>query len=252
MRVLIVLCLAAVLATMVEARSEEGIVYPFSIDTILSECRIPSAIAGETMSQGIPTLPLVPGANDEVWLPPAIPFAAPSGTADVPWLRQELERFRDGEFDTIQFETQPLPGDPIGDPTFVIEGSGRFPPVDTTNRTKEQLAALGYSQAQQDIICDWFNRISFTNCDDAINEVAELPPYYYPRFFVSGRCSGSDCSLPRGQNCLPSPRNTVLLPVLRWDCCWDYEGAVWRWACGWRRVNIQIVTQCYCACRPVF
>ena len=246
------LCLVAVLATMVVARSEQGIVYPFSIETVLSDCRIPSAIAGETVSQGIPTLPLVPGANDEVWLPPAIPFVAPSGTADVAWLRQELERFRDGIFTTIQFETRPLPGDPIGDPFLVIEGSGPMEFSDTRNMTKELLEGSPYSQAQRDIICDWLERISYTNCDDAIFEVAELPPYYYPRFFVGGRCSGSDCSLPRGQSCLPSTRNTILLPVLRWDCCWDYEGAVWQWACGWRRVNIQIVTQCYCACRPVF
>jgi len=252
MRVLIVLCLAAVVATIVEARFPQGIVYPFSINAILSECRIPSDTPGETISQPIPTLPLVPRANNEVWLPPEIPFAPPSGTADVAWLRQELRRFSAGEFDTIQFEKPPERGDRIGDPTLVIEGSAIFDVPNPANETKQQLAGLGFTQAQQDTICDWFDRISFPNCDDAINEVAELPPYYYPRFFVGGRCSGNDCSLPRGQSCLPSTRNTVALPVLRWDCCWDYEGAVWRWACGWRRVNVQIVTQCYCACRPVF
>ena len=261
MKVLVVLCLTAMVATMVEARYPQGIVYPFPIDNNLI-CRNPSDISGETVEQATPTLGLVPRRNDEVWLPPEIPFAAPSGTIDVVWLRQLLPEFNNGDYNTIQFERPPRPGDPpIGDPERVIEegDQGSATPIPSLeeregaiNQTIEQLNNIpGFSQGERDVIRDWWDRISFPSCDDATYEVTELPDYYYPKYFVGGRCSGNDCSLPRGQNCLPSTRETVLLPVVRWDCCWDYEGAVWQWACGWRRVNIQIVTQCFCACRPI-
>lgn len=243
------LCLV-IMATMTEARYPQGVLYPFTIDSIL-QCRRPNPdVPGEIVDQGTPTLPLVPGPNDEVWLPPEISFRAPPGTIDVVWLRPLLPELN---MTDTQFETSPPPSTPTGNPV----GSGQFPPVDTTMRTRTQLDNIpGFTETERDIIINWWDRISFPSCDDAMNVVAELPDYYWPKFFVSGRCSGNPCSLPRGQSCLPSSRNTVLVPVVRWDCCWDYGNSddsenSWQWACGWRRVNVQVVTQCYCACRPI-
>ena len=247
MKAVVLLCVAAVTLMVVEASSPLGVVYPFPIDTILT-CRRPHpSNPGETVEVPTPTLPLVPGENDEVWLPPEVKFRPPGGVIDAAWLVPELPP--PGLIDGIHYLHCPPPGQRVPpDPGSAINPSI----ADTINRSTIELERLGFQPGEQVVIMRFWDEVGFPDCDEAIFEITELPSHYFPPCFASGRCSGESCSLPEGQNCLPSPRNTYLLPVFRWDCCWDYDGAVWKWACGMYLVNIQIVRECYCACRVVY
>jgi len=247
MKALILLCAVAVMSMVAEARSPLGIVYPFPIDSVL-QCRRPDPHRpGETVEVPTPTIPLVP-FNDTTWIPEEIRFRAPPGTIDEPWLIPLLPEFIEGIHILNCAEPRTPPRSP-----FFIDGSGMRPIiVDVFNRSEIELLRLGFSTAEQNVIRGFWDRVGFTECDEPDYAVLRLPEYYYPPCYVGGVCSGESCSVPEGQRCLPSNRNTYLLPVFRWDCCWDYDAAVWRWACGWYLVNIQIISQCYCACRPIF
>lgn len=250
MKAVVLLCVVAVLLVVVEASHPGGVVYPFPIDSLL-KCRRPDpSNPGEVIEVPTPTIPLIPGRADEVWLPEPVRFNPPRGTIDTPWLRPELDDagFIEGVHNIYCDEDLPTIN-----PEIAVLGSGMRPPiVDVCNESEAQLDGLGFTQAEQEVIRDFWDVVGFKDCDEAIYELTQLPDYYFPRCYVGGRCSGENCSLPRGQRCMPSTRNTVEIPAFRWDCCWDYLGGVWRWACGWYLVNIQIVTQCYCTCRPVF
>ena len=248
MKAVILLCVVAVMLMVAEASSPMGIVYPFPIDSIL-QCRRPDPHKpGQTFEVPTPTIPLVP-YNDTVWLPEEIRFRAPPGTIDAPWLFPLLPEYHEG-IHILDCEDPEAPG-PVRNPEL-IEGSAMRPIIiDVFNTSEFQLLQLGFSRAEQDVIRNFWDDVGFTECDEPSYEVLRLPPYYYPPCYVNGICSGESCSLPEGQRCLPSTRRTILLPVFRWDCCWDYDLAVWRWACGWYLVNIQIVSQCYCSCRPI-
>lgn len=243
MKAVILLCVVAVKLMVTEARNPMGIVYPFPIDSIL-RCRRPDPHKpGLTFEIPTPTIPLVP-FNDTVWLPEEIRFRAPPGTIDTPWLIPLLPELYEG----IHILNCDNPG-PIRNPDD-IDGSGIRPVmVDVFNKTEAQL--LSFSTAEQNVIRNFWDTVGFEDCDVPNYDVLRLPEYYFPPCYVNGICSGESCSLPEGQRCLPSTRKTILLPVFRWDCCWDYNLAVWRWACGWYLVNIQIVSQCYCSCRPI-
>ena len=244
MKVAMLLCVVAVMLLVVEARSPLGIVYPFPLDTIL-HCRQADPNAPDGISEvPTPTVPIVPGEYDEVWLPEEVRFRPPRGTIDGPWLAQKLREagFRPGVhfLDCDDNDVSPPPG------------SGDIPPsVDVIMTSEADLG--GFNVTEQNAIRRFWNRVGFVGagCSEPIYEKTQLPDYYYPPCYTGGRCSGRPCSLPEGQHCIPSMRNTIELPVYRWDCCWDFNGAVWRWACGFYLVNIQIITQCYCSCRPV-
>lgn len=255
MKGVVLLCVVAGLLLVAEASSPLGVVYPFPIDSIL-KCRQPDPHKPEgTTEVPTPTIPLVPGEPDEVWLPEDIRFRAPPGTIDAAWLLGKLKN-ETNYIEGVHHQVCPPPDDtppPVRSPELEILGSAMLPPmVDTINQSTIQLEGEGFTSAEQAVIMEFWDEVGFPECDEAIYEVTELPDYYYPPCYTAGRCSGESCSLPEGQLCMSSTRNTVELPVYRWDCCWDYDGAVWRWACGFYLVNIQIVTQCYCTCRPVF
>ena len=248
MQAVLLLCVAAVSLMVAEAGHPLGVVYPFPLDELLT-CRRPGG-DGEIIEVPRPTIPLVPGQNDEVWLPEDVRYRPPGGTIDAAWLLGKLKNNSLYEED-VHFMNCPPPN---GEPPTVNNppGSGMLPMVDTVDMSTEQLEELGFGAGEQSVIMQFWDEVGFPDCEVAMHEVTKLPDYYYPPCYAGGRCSGESCSLPEGQNCLPSPRDTYLLPVYRWDCCWDYDGAVWRWACGFYLVNIQIVQRCYCACRPVY
>ena len=240
------LCVFALMLVVAEASSPFGVVYPFPIDTILSCRRQDPTNPFGLIDVPTPTIPLVPGEADEAPLPPEVPFRPPRGTLDVPWL---VDGFPGGLIEDVHFLNCPEVPTPAMNPI----GSGMRPPgVDTINQSNFQLDALGFGANEQAVIRRFWGEVGFPECDGAIYEVTRLPEYYFPPCVAAGRCSGESCSLPEGQRCLPSPRDTLLIPVYRWDCCWDFDGAVWRWSCGMYLVNIQIVTRCFCACRAVF
>ena len=243
------LCVIALTLAVVDASSPLGVVYPFPIDTVL-ECRRPdSSSVDGTVDVPTPTIPLVPGVGGEAWLPPDVPFRPPRGTIDAAWLIPELP---DGIIEGAHFLECPEEPTPLMNPPPQA-GSGMRPPmVDTLNQSIMQLENLGFGANEQAVIRRFWDEVGFPECGDATFENTRLPEHYFPRCYAAGVCSGESCSLPDGQRCLPSPRDAVLLPVFRWDCCWDYNGAVWRWACGMYLVNIQITTRCFCACRVVF
>ena len=244
----IVLLAAALI--MAEAGHPAGVVYPFPIDTILT-CREPDG-AGGIREVPTPTVPIIPGEADEVWLPEAVRFRPPGGTIDAPWLIPELPGGIIEGVHILNCEglntTTPGPGtmNPIG-------SADRPPPVDVFNVSNMILEGLGFfNAAEQAVIRSFWDEVGFLDCDEPIFEVTQLPSHYYPPCYPGGRCSGETCSVPEGQRCQPSLRDTALFPFFRWDCCWDYDGVEWRWACGMYLVNIQIISQCFCSCRPVF
>lgn len=241
------LCVFALVFVAAEAGSPLGVVYPFPIDTIL-RCRRPDSSSPDGISDvPTPLIPLVPGEDDQPWLPESVRFRPPPGTIDAAWLVPALPG--GGITEGVHFLDCSEEGNPAMNPV----GSGMLPPmVDTLNQSNLQLESLGFGANEQAVIRRFWGDVSFPDCDGAIYEVTRLPNHYFPPCYAGGRCSGESCSLPEGQRCLPSPRNTLELPVFRWDCCWDYDGAVWRWACGMYRVNIQIISRCFCACRAVF
>lgn len=249
MQGVVLLCVVAVLLVVAEASYPLGVVYPFPLDEILT-CRRPHN--GDLIQVPTPTVPLVPGRADEVWLPEDVRYRPPPGTIDAAWLLPLLKNatlyMENVHFQDCPPQDEDTPqGGPLPPP-----GSGMLPVVDTVNRSREILEGLGFGAGEQMVIMDFWDEVGFPQCEVAMYEITKLPDYYYPPCYAGGRCSGESCSLPEGQRCMPSPRNTLELPVYRWDCCWDYDGAVWRWACGWYLVNIQIIQQCYCTCRPVF
>lgn len=247
MKAVVLLCVVAVSLMVAEAGHPLGVVYPFPLDARL-ECRRPAN--GGIAAVPPPTIPLVPGEADEVWLPEDVPYRPPGGTIDAAWLLPEFKN-KSYYMENVHFMDCPPPnGEP---PTVnVPPGSGDLPMVDTVDKSIDQIEDLGFSAGEQAVIMNFWDEVGFPECEVAMYEVTKLPDYYYPPCIAGGRCSGESCSLPEGQRCMPSPRNTLEVPVFRWDCCWDYDGAVWRWACGWYLVNIQIIQQCYCTCRPVF
>ena len=245
-----VILLAATLMVVEAGFKPPGvIIYPFPIDTVL-RCRAPDSTApGGTREVPTPTVPIVPGEPNQAWLPEEIKFHPPGGTIDAPWLVQELPG---GIIEGVHFlncEGESTPGPGIMNPI----GSGmRPPPVDVFNISNMILEGLGFSVAEQRVIRSFWDVVGFTDCDEPIFEVTRLPSHYYPPCYPGGRCSGASCSVPEGQNCQPSLRSTALFPFFRWDCCWDFDGDEWRWACGMYLVNVQVISQCFCSCHPVF
>ena len=222
------------------------ITYPFPIDTVL-RCHAPdSTVPGGIREVPTPTVPIVPGELDQVWLPEEIKFHPPGGTIDAPWLIPELPG---GIIEGVHLLNCEGENSTVMNPI----GSGmRPPPVDVFNVSNMILETLGFNTAEQMVIRSFWDEVGFTDCDEPIYEVTRLPSHYYPPCYPGGRCSGETCSVPEGQNCQPSLRDTALFPFFRWDCCWDYDGVEWRWACGMYLVNVQIISQCFCSCRPVF
>lgn len=243
MKAVILLYIIAVTSMVAEARSPLGIVYPFPIDTVL-RCRIPHPTQpGTIIDAPTPTIPLVPGEPGTVWLPEEIQFRPPPGRLDAPWLVPLLP---DGIPEGLLFLHCPRDGDEIP-PVMIPTASGMRPPIPPL----VEGSLTGFNASEQNTIRRFWGRVGFPACDEPIYNVTKLPDYYFPPCYAGGRCSGAGCSLPEGQNCHATTRNTFRVRVFRWDCCWDYDRAVWRWACGWYVVYIQIVTECFCSCRPV-
>eukprot|EP00731_Ephydatia_muelleri_P022048 Em0014g639a len=82
-----------------------------------------------------------------------------------------------------------------------------------------------------------------------------LPSSYFPRYFSGGYCADppewlGTCSIPPGLHCAPktNPDSLTYVPILRWDCCNTFSQNRWKWSCGWRKVLMPIVSQCFCGC----
>ena len=176
-------------------------------------------------------IPIVPNAPDQFWHPEPVLQVPPTGDINYQALEEQYTKLYGVSFNSTL--------------TAVV------PPANVQYSRETIMPTPPIEQFKQDLI----SLNNLLRCDlDIVLEWMKLPEYYYPPYVVAGRCSGSQrCGYPpdAGYRCLPDTVNTLLVDVIRWECCYVLIDRWWMRHCGWRHVQIQSIIHCSCSCSGV-
>ena len=195
----------------------------------------------------VPIIPIVANAPDQFWPPESISVRPPTGSIYYKELEEQYMDLYGVSFNStftavvpppdIQFTREPIMSEQLIDGELI-------------NRTTDDLTRT-YGQVAQELV----RLNNLLRCDlDIVLEWMKLPDYYYPPYVVAGRCvSPQPCGYPpdAGYRCQPDTRNTLLVDVIRWDCCYVMIDRWWMRHCGWRHVQIESIIHCSCRCSGV-
>lgn len=190
-------------------------------------------------------IPIVPNAPDQFWRPESVSEIPPTGHIEYKYLEEQYMNLYGVSFnstftavvppDDVQYSREPIMSEQLID-------------EDLLNRTVD---GTTYGQVARDLV----GLNNLLRCDlDIVLEWMKLPEYYYPPYVVAGRCvMPQPCGYPpdAGYLCLPDTVNTLLVDVIRWECCYVMIDRWWMRHCGWRHVKVESIIHCACSCSGV-
>lgn len=262
-----------VLAATVSTCTAYGANFYFPPGTLVT-CMGQSRLTGETVVANIPIIPIQPGEPGTVYLPVDSPFRSPLTGPISAYLKRilldflgkhHIERLTSvgDEFPRVEPSLPsvflPLPESPPERENPVSSGAipggagtTAAPNKDYTEDirlTLQMLNPIRVDPADYEFIISVVTQL--TDRCEVMPAWRKLPDgQYFPQWISGAFCSGANCSLPEGLHCnaVLTEDSVVLLPILRWDCCWSIVNNQWRWECGWQKVKIQLITRCTCSC----
>ena len=194
----------------------------------------------------VPTIPIAPTDLDKFWLPQSIAVDPPRGNINYQLLEAEYMKRYGIPFNSSLSAVVIPPGE---------EGSIDY------KLTRRPVPVVLYPDSPpinqdpdlQAQATEFARLNNLGRCDETITfEWVRLPDYYFPPFALTGRCvpATPSCAFPpdAGYQCSPNVRDTQLLDVLRWDCCYALVDKWWMRRCGWRHVRVPTIIHCACEC----
>lgn len=193
----------------------------------------------------------VPSAPDQFWRPPPIFVKGPIGHIFYKRLEEEYTKLYG-----VPFNSTLTTFDPQSDVQYSREPISTELLIDSRlanrNVTNPDAIITTYGDAARELV----RLNNLLNCDmDMVLGWMKLPEYYHPPYIVSGRCvtPPQTCGYPpdAGYKCQPDTVNTLLVDVIRWDCCYVMIDRWWMRHCGWRHVKVHSIIHCSCSCSRV-